>query len=107
MIVYHTTPLRNLSSIIADGLLVAKSKGKTKAVWVHTRGRSEWAFLHVCSRKRVSIRRICRLQLSVPRNWCRRSRNGLWKVLRDVPGNRIISVAGFDVLSASPITSEE
>jgi hypothetical protein len=37
----HATPGRNLVSILRDGLLTAKSRGRLKAVWLHATGRSE------------------------------------------------------------------
>lgn len=103
MLVHHTTKVQNLASIFEHGLLCSKSKGKAKVVWVHSEGRTGWAWMHVVSRHHCRPQSVCRLTVSVPRSWCRRSKRGLWYVVRDVPASRILATVGFGPLSASPI----
>ena len=55
MLLRHATPLRNLPSIQRHGLLCSKSKGRLKAVWLATEGKSSWAALHIVKRHGGSL----------------------------------------------------
>ena len=56
---HATATFRNLISILGDGLLTSKSRGRLKAVWLHSAGRSEWAALHtVASPRRTASKTL-------------------------------------------------
>jgi hypothetical protein len=90
-ILRHATPRANLAGIRQHGLLANKSKGKLKAVWLHSAHKSGWAYLHVAVRHGADLHQVVLLEVDVPRAWLRRNRRGLWFVKpgRDVPPERI------------------
>jgi hypothetical protein len=101
----HATPARNLASILLDGLLTSKSRGRFKAVWLHSPGRSHWAALHTVERHGGAIEEVVILDVQVPRAWLKRhggSVEGLWRCVRDIPRRCIRRVITFGELSRSP-----
>ena len=98
----HATPARNVNSILKAGLLTARSKGKTPAVWLCSAARSFWALLHVVRRHGGRVETTVVLEVNVPRSWLRRSRNkGLWCCTRDVPPQRLRRVLAFAELAGT------
>jgi hypothetical protein len=98
----HATPVKNLLSIIDNGLLAEQALGKLKAVWLHSPDRSSWAVIHTVKRHGGRVQEVVVLELSIPRNWLRRNRRGLWYSIRDIPPGCIKDVVDFDNLSGSP-----
>src|SRR4051812_35355361 len=74
MLLRHASLIRHLPSIQRHGLLCSKSKGRLKAVWLATEGKSSWAALHVVERHGGRIEAVVTLEVDVPRSWLRRSR---------------------------------
>jgi hypothetical protein len=94
MLLRHSTPAKNLASILRRGLLVSKSKGRLAAVWLHA-AKTSWAVLHTVHRHGGPVEQVVVLDVAVPRRWLRRSRRGLWYALRDIPAGRIRDVVTF------------
>jgi hypothetical protein len=102
----HATLARNLASILRAGLLTSKSRGRFKAVWLHTAGRSHWATLHTVERHGGRVEEVVILDVCVPRAWLKRhggSVEGLWRSVRDIPPRCIRRVITFGELSRSPV----
>jgi hypothetical protein len=99
MLLRHATPARNLSSILKRGLLIKKSKGKRKAVWLHAAAKTSWAVLHTVRRHGGTVEQVIVLDLNVPRRWLRRSKRGLWFCPRDIPASRIRDAVTFAQLT--------
>ena len=78
MRLHHATPAKNLDSIKAVGLDPNRSKGKRKAVWLHTRSRRNWAILHVANRHKCEVSEVAIIEVNVPRSRLRRRWRGLW-----------------------------
>ncbi|HEY7425028.1 MAG TPA: hypothetical protein VH682_12425 [Gemmataceae bacterium] len=91
----HATPARNLASILKRGLLISKSKGKRKAVWLHATAKTSWAVLHTVKRHGGPVEQVVVLDISLPRRWLRRCKRGLWYCLRDIPAARIRDAVTF------------
>jgi hypothetical protein len=100
MLLRHATPRRNLPSIRRRGLLLARSKTRRPAVWLHSAGRSSWATLHTVRRHGGKAENVAVIEVNVPRGWLRRSRLGLWQCTRDIPPDRFRRVIDFAELSA-------
>jgi hypothetical protein len=101
----HATPARNLADILRDGLLTGKSRGRFKAVWLHSPGRSHWAAIHTVERHGGAIEEVVILDVQVPRAWLKRhggSVEGLWRCVRNIPVKCIRRVITFGQLSRSP-----
>ena len=67
MLLRHSTPRRNLPSIVKAGLLCSRSKGKLPVVWLHAPGRTTWAVLHTVKRHGGNVDDVVTLELEVPR----------------------------------------
>ena len=78
MKLYHATPKANLASITATGLDPNRSRGKEKAVWLHTRSRREWAILHTSTKHKCDVSEVAIIEVDVPRTKLRRRWRGLW-----------------------------
>jgi hypothetical protein len=91
----HATLARNLASILKRSLLIKKSKGKRKAVWLQAAAKTSWAVLHTVRRHGGPVEQVVVLDVSVPRRWLRRSRRGLWYCPRDIPAGRIRDAVTF------------
>ena len=100
MILRHSTPRKNLASIVAHGLLTSKSQGKLKAVWLCSPERTSWAVLHVAKRHGARVEGIVTLEISVPRSWLRRNRRGTWYCTKDIPPERIARLFTFAAVAA-------
>jgi hypothetical protein len=85
MLLRHATLARNLPSILARRLLCSKSRGKLKAVWLHSPAASTWAALHTIKRHGGRVEGVVILEVHVPRRSLRRSRKRLWYSTRDIP----------------------
>src|SRR5215831_11102746 len=102
----HATLARNLESILRDGILTAKSRGALKAVWLHDKGRSEWAALHTVRRHGGRIEDVIVLEVELPKSWLKRhggNVKGMWRSVRDVPVRFFRRVITFGELSRSPV----
>src|SRR5262249_1610031 len=102
----HATLRHNLPSILRDGILTAKSRGRFKAVWLHDTDRAHWAALQTGRRHGGRVEDVVVLQVCVPRAWLRQhggKAKGLWRSVRDVPPRCIRRVVGFQHLSRSPV----
>jgi hypothetical protein len=98
----HATLAGRLPRILRQGLLTAKSRGKLPAVWLCSRARMAWACLHVLRRHGGLPQEVVVVEVTVPRAWLRRSRQGLWYVRHDIGPERIRNVLTFGELSRSP-----
>ena len=79
MILYHTTPKRNLDSIRQQGINPDFSQGKRKAVYLHTASRRAWAILHTLQRHRLqSFDDVAILKVSIPRSRLTKRARGIW-----------------------------
>jgi hypothetical protein len=85
MLLRHATPLRNLPSILAHGLLCSKSRGKLQAVWLHSPAASTLAALHTIKRHGGRVEGVVILEVHISRRSLRRSRKRLWYSTRDIP----------------------
>src|SRR4051794_24452445 len=98
----HATLVRRLGSILRDGLLCSKSRGKKAVVWLAARAKSSWAVLHTVRRHGGKVEGVVVIDVSVPRSWVRRShRPGLWYSVRDVPPDMLGPVHGFAQLAGA------
>jgi hypothetical protein len=88
----HATPVRNLDSIRARGLLTSMSRGALPLVWLHAPAATRWAVPHVSRRHGVPVEAVVVLTVNVPRSWLRRNRRGLWTCDRDIPPARIVGM---------------
>lgn len=77
-VLFHATPVRNLPSILRQGLLPWFARGKRKAVWLCSQGRRVWAADHVASRHGVSLADVFLLRVLVDRQEIRRHCRGCW-----------------------------
>jgi hypothetical protein len=84
MLLRHATPARNVNSILRNGLLCSRSRGRMPVVWLHTPGRSLWAVVHTVGRHGGRPETVVVIELEVPRRWLRRSRRGLWHCRRNL-----------------------
>ncbi len=100
MVLRHCTPRKNLASIVAHGLLIARSKGKLKAVWLCSPDRTSWAVLHVAKKHGARVENVVTLEIDVPRSWLRRSRRDVWYCTRDIPAERIARLFTFAAVAA-------
>ena len=99
MRLYHATPRRNLDSIKATGIDPKYSTGKIVAVWMHTKGRREWAILH--TQRWHDETDIVVIEIEVPRAKLRRRGKGLWSCSDIVADFK--SFTDADEFSKSPI----
>jgi hypothetical protein len=75
VVVYHTTTLARLRSVLAFGNLPELSRGARKESWLHTPGRLGWALAHVAERH--GAEQVVSIRLSVPRAWLTRWKRGV------------------------------
>lgn len=106
MIIYHTTLVRNLDSILRWGLLTRYAQQGRRAVWACTKSLQFWSFLHVARRHGSVLEGIVTLKLSVPRSWLRRHTTGVYWCPRDIPAERIVEVISYEMVSRSPVAQE-
>jgi hypothetical protein len=101
MLLRHATPIRNVPSILRQGLLCSKSRGRLKVVWLHSAGKSPWAALHVVRRHGGRVEEVVVFELDVPRAWLRRSRSRsrLWYSVQDIPPARFRRIIRFAALA--------
>jgi hypothetical protein len=74
----HSTPRRNLKSILTTGLQPGLARGKTKAVWLATPGKRQWAREHVSERHSTPEADVITLTVTLPREALRRFKRGVW-----------------------------
>jgi hypothetical protein len=85
MLLRHATLARNLPSILARGLLCSKSRGRLRAVWLHSPAASTCAALHTIKRHGGRVEGVVIIEVALPRRWLRRGRKRLWYATRDIP----------------------
>lgn len=76
MILYHTTPRKNLEAIRRLGINPAISQGKAPRVWLHTRTKAAWAYLHISKHHRTTD--LVTFEVQVSRSFLTRHRRGIW-----------------------------
>lgn len=104
MKLYHVTSYARFCSISRSGLDPAFSEGKAPLVWLASKSKIEWGFLHVVKRHRVKLTDVVVIGFDVPRSWVRRSaKRGLWNSPRLIPAGRITSVQTFSDVAKSPL----
>jgi hypothetical protein len=104
VILRHSTPARNLPSILRAGLLTSRAEGKLAAVWLTAPSRTTWAVLHAIKRHGGRVETTVVLELDVPRSWVRRSaRKRVWYSMRDIPPERIKHVFCFSELAGASL----
>jgi hypothetical protein len=102
----HATLECNLISILTDGILISKSRGRYRACWLHSPERSEWAALHTVSRHGGRIEDVLIIEVEVPKAWLRRHggrTDGCWRCIRDLKVKCFTKIIGFEQLAASPV----
>ena len=77
MQLYHTTPRKNLTTILQLGISPTMSKGKTPTVWLHTLSRTGWAYAHLSKHHKCFD--FVTLEVRIPRSDLTRRRTGIWK----------------------------
>jgi hypothetical protein len=93
-----------VASIQEHGLLPICSTGQLKSVWLHSRSRTPWAVLHVQDRHKVSLQEVVVLEVSVPREWVKRSKlKGLLHCPVVIERHRIRGVYDATECAKSPI----
>ena len=95
MLLRHSTPRRNLPSIVKAGLLCSKSQGKKPVVWLHSPSRTGWAVLHTVKRHKGGVDDVVTLEIDVPRAWLKKHGRCTWYCIRDIPPDRIRGLITF------------
>ena len=103
----HATPTGNLESILSAGLQPDRSRGKRKAVWLHSPSKTTWAILHTMKNHAVTMEAITVIELDVPRSWLVRAQKGLWRCARVIEPERIRQVTEATAWAASPVNDNE
>ena len=99
----HATLKSNLESIMREGLLPSKSRGKRQAVWLHTASRTPWAILHMQSKWASALEDVVILTVEIPRSWLTRHQAGLWYCGRVISPRQIINRTDGTVYAVSPV----
>jgi hypothetical protein len=86
----HATPLCNVLSIIRRGLLTAYSH--CKRVWLHERGKTQWAVQHVARRHGCKRHEVIVLEVEVPAGTLRRHGQGVFHCDRDIGPQALVRV---------------
>ena len=100
MILYHATPRKLLQSIQAEGLQPSRAVGRIKGVWLHTKGKREWAILH--TQRRHKTQDVVVIQVKVGRKHLTRRWRGLWSCA--VPITEFEAIIPASEFAKSPIT---
>lgn len=95
MLMHHHTLATNLEAIRKQGLLARKSRGKRKAVWVHTSALMGWACQHMLARRIGGVHKLVCLTVDVPKSWLIRHGKGVYYCMQDIPVERIVRVTGY------------
>jgi hypothetical protein len=87
----HSTPSRNVASILTKGLdpVYAVTRSDKKFVWLHTPWKTLWAVRHTSRRKHVFEDEVVILEVNVPRAWLWRVWPGVWKCPDLIPPHRL------------------
>ena len=85
MRLYHTTPRKNLTSILQSGITPTMSKGKAPIVWLHTLTRTGWAYAHLS--KHHECFDFITFEVEISRSQLTRRRRGIWTTDSPVIGN--------------------
>ena len=101
MILRHATLKGRLASILRHGLLCSKSRGRLKAVWLHSPAASTWATIHTVKRHGGRVEDVVILEVRVPRRQLRRGKRRLWYSTADVRPEQILSVVTFAQLAGT------
>lgn len=89
MELFHCTPFGNRPAIGLEGLLVERTQGKYRAVWLASARWMHWAWMHVAMTKAVPVSEVICFPIDVPREWLTYRRRGIWLCTRDIAPNRI------------------
>jgi RNA:NAD 2'-phosphotransferase (TPT1/KptA family) len=95
----HGTPRRNLGSILRTGLRPDRARGKLKAVWLHTRARTDWAVTHVADRHGYEEEDIIVLEVELPRSAVRRACRGIWICREVISPLCVVGINGLRVFA--------
>lgn len=103
MKLYHHTLRRNLQSIMEKGLLAAKSRGKLKAVWLHTTTWKAAACRHMLAKRIGGLADVVCVVVDVPRSRLKRlgGHRGMYYVLQDVEPECIKGLVSYTVEEVS------
>jgi hypothetical protein len=85
VLLYHTTPLRNVRSISKIGLDLRYCKTAKRVIWLATAQRTLTIGSHVATRHDCYIDRLCVIPVCVPRRWIKKHGKGLWTCDQDIP----------------------
>jgi hypothetical protein len=81
----HTTPARNITSILTDGLLLAFACERSRVIWLtHPRLRT-WARHHVRRRHQLGpAGPLAALEVTIPANWLSPRGQGIYSCNMDI-----------------------
>jgi hypothetical protein len=99
------SPLRNLPSIQRHGLLCSKSKGRLKAVWLATEGKSSWAALQVGRVERGEVDELHGHRARCATQHPRHFDDVLVLSMQLTEGQLAVQVEGDDQLIAGPVAT--
>jgi hypothetical protein len=91
MIFYHVTHKTNVRGVRSKGLLIWRAIGQRR-VWLATRSKINWAYVHVGNHHQVSVTEMVLLRVDLPvsfRQWIYRWRRGVWCCRVDIPASCI------------------
>lgn len=91
MVLYHTTPVKNLEMIRARGLLPELSQGKQQIIWLHSPGMRVWAVRHLLEVGRETP--LTTMRGEVLRSMLTRRRRGIWMCQYRIPPECLRTVA--------------
>lgn len=83
MKLFHVTPRSNQQAIYSQGLLVEKSQGRERVLWLVSRSRVEWAIRHV--KQRHGVDDVAVLYVRVKARAVRKRPNLCFTTDRDIP----------------------
>jgi hypothetical protein len=99
ILLVHSTPARNVSSIFRRGLLPQLASGKLRVVWVCQRRLSRWSKSHVSRRHHVPAGQVAALLLQLPQDWLKKHGPGVFTCARVVPPSAIIGVNALQIVA--------
>jgi hypothetical protein len=82
---------------LRTGLRPDRARGKLKAVWLHTRARTDWAVRRVADRHGFEEEDIVVLEVILPRSAVRRNGRGIWTCKEAISPLRVVGINGLRV----------